>query len=218
MKSKFTKITIVLDRSGSMDNIMSDMLGGLNKFIQDQKNLANAGTAEVSLYSFSDTLNVVFEHVPIDKVRPVTIDQVEPDGSTALNDSLAKVIDNLGAYLANLNESDRPEKVLNLIITDGLENCSRKFTREQVREKIKHQSEKYNWDFVYLGANQDAWEESHTLGISQKASLTYAATSIGANALFDTLNERTSFYRSAQGNVQYSFAPEDTARQKSAGA
>ena len=218
MKSQFTKITILLDRSGSMADIIAETLNGLNVFLEDQKKLVGAGTAEISLYSFDTVLETVFEHVPVEKVSPVAIQQVKPRGSTSLNDSLATVIDNLGEHLSKLNENDRPEKVLFVIITDGHENSSHKVTRAQLKEKIEHQSKNYNWQFSYLGANQDAWDEGSSLGISSGSTLTYAANNVGVRSAFDSLNENTREYRSLYGaGVLYAYKQKDVDAQVAAG-
>lgn len=155
-----TKIVIILDRSGSMVSMRSDMEPAINNFIHQQKLIP--GGADFTLVQFDDIYEVVYKNLAIACVPYISI---EPRGGTALFDAIGKTINAVGEELASLSEKDRPNKVVFVIITDGMENSSREFSRDQIFEMITHQSNKYNWQFTYLGANQDALGVAHDLGI-----------------------------------------------------
>ena len=121
MKKDYTKIVFVVDRSGSMASIAKDIIGGYNKFIADQKAL-KVGTCDVSFYQFDTTYNAVYENTPIDFVKDLDEKTFVPRGGTALLDAVGRTIENVGKQLSNMNENDRPDKILVVILTDGEEN------------------------------------------------------------------------------------------------
>jgi len=140
MKPDYTDITIILDRSGSMNSL-------------------------ASLVQFNTRKETTFTATPICKVAKLDGDAYRPTGGIALLDAVALTIDETGRRLETLAKDDRPSKVIVAILTDGLENQSRQFNYAQVRQRIGHQDEVYHWDFVFLGANQDAIAEAATLSI-----------------------------------------------------
>lgn len=161
MNKQLTDITVILDRSGSMASIHADAEGGLNTFINEQK--STEGDANFTLVQFDDKYDIVHDGIKIDDVPHCTL---TPRGSTALLDAVGKTINTLGERLAKTPESDRPGLVVVVIVTDGGENASHEFNRAQIQAMIEHQQEKYDWEFVYLGANQDAFAEAHAMGIN----------------------------------------------------
>ena len=179
MKPGKTELIIILDRSGSMSGIRSDMEGGLKSFIEKQKTLP--GECLVSVYKFDDIYETVFETRPIKDVGDIPL---VPRGSTALHDAMGKTINRVGVRLAKTPEEDRPTLVMVMTITDGQENASRQFTADQVKELVKHQTDTYKWDFTFLGANQDAVLTAQNLGIVGAKAMTYNATAGGSQALF----------------------------------
>ena len=166
MRSDYTHVSVLLDRSGSMDSIRTDVEGGFNTFINSQKEVP--GKLTVTLSQFDDVYELVYANKDISEVPELDL---VPRNMTALTDSLAKVINDTGAALAALPERDRPGKVLILIITDGQENASREYKSDQVAKMVKHQEDKYNWAFQYLGANQDSVLAAGAVGI--EAGLNY---------------------------------------------
>lgn len=192
MKQNYTKIVFVIDRSGSMSTIKNDMEGGFKTFISEQKK-ANLGKCDVSLYQFDDSYEPVFENKDIAEVPEYTL---APRNMTALYDAVGKTINKVGNQLAQLKEEDRPDRVMMVIITDGLENSSQEFTAKKVSELVKHQTDKYNWQFSYLGSNQDAWAVGATLGIKSSSTMTYANNSRGVTSSWSALNSATVSYRS----------------------
>jgi uncharacterized protein YegL len=191
MKENYTKIIFVIDRSGSMNNIAKDMDGGLENFIQNQKD-QNLGQCDVSLYEFDDEYNVVYENIDISGVKKYNI---SPRGATAMFDAVARTINAVGANLSQMKEDERPDRVLFVIITDGYENASKEFSSSQVQGLIEHQTEKYNWTFTYLGANQDAFMAGGNIGIDHSKILNYTADSSGTNKAWTSLCACTSNYR-----------------------
>lgn len=153
MKDNFTRIAIVLDRSGSMESVREATIAGFNQFIEEQKKAP--GEATVKLVQFDDQYEQVFDK-PLQDVPQLTQAMFVPRGWTALLDAQGRTIVALGAELAALKEEERPSKVLMMTLTDGHENRSKEFTLERVAALIKEQKEKYRWEFVFLGANQDA--------------------------------------------------------------
>jgi uncharacterized protein YegL len=163
MKSNLTEIICVVDKSGSMSPRTADVIGGFNQFLEDQKKVA--GEALITLTLFDTSYTVVHNGKALGTVPPLNNNTYIAGGMTALLDAIGKTIDEVGARLHKTPESDRPEKVIFLIITDGEENSSKEYRLEQIKEKIKIQQESFKWAFVYLGANQDAFLGATTLNI-----------------------------------------------------
>lgn len=193
MLKDFTSITIVLDRSGSMATCYDDTLGGFNTFVDGQRKLP--GVCELSLFQFDNDFEPVFVNCPISDAPPLSRLNYIPRGGTALYDAVARAIESTGKHYASLASSARPGKVLFAIITDGGENASTQFTREAVFKKIAHQTGRYNWEFVFIGANQDAYASAADIGIKTANVLNYAQTEVGTQAVFQKLNSNAMRYR-----------------------
>lgn len=164
MNANLTDITIVVDRSGSMDEKpgkRADAEGGLNSFIEDQK--SKPGDMTLTLVQFDTTYEFIHQGVPI---RDVPRYELRPRGGTALLDAVGRAINETGARLAAMPEADRPGLVFFLIVTDGQENSSREFNKAQVKQMIEHQQAAYKWEFTFLGAGIDAFAEAGGLGIA----------------------------------------------------
>lgn len=192
MNQDHTEIVIVLDRSGSMSSIKEDMEGGLNQFFEDQKK--EPGRANVTLTQFDTEYEIVYSGKDL---KDVPAAELTPRNATALLDAIGRTIHEVGKRLADTDEADRPGKVIFLIITDGLENASREFTRTQVKTLIKEQIAKYSWAFVYLGANQDSFAEARSLGID--IAVDYTADSVGTRAATEGMSKGVSRYRGGGG-------------------
>lgn len=168
MRSDLTDITVVLDRSGSMATCREEAENGLNAFIDKQK--AEPGEAAFTLVQFDNEYEAVHSAVPIKDVPKFTL---VTRGMTALLDALGRAINETGARLSAIAEAERPGLVVFVILTDGQENASHEFKRPQVREMLERQERDYQWKFIYLGANQDAFAEAGGLGISTAAAANY---------------------------------------------
>lgn len=178
-----TTIVAVLDRSGSMGTVRSDAIGGFNTFLREQK--ANPQPADLRIVLFDSKYETLYSG-DIQEAPELTVDTFVPRGMTALLDALGKSINETGEHLAKLPEDQRPNRVIFVILTDGEENASREFTREQVFDLITHQKEKYSWQFVFLAANQDAITTGKELGMNFASS--YASTKIGTRSAYETIS------------------------------
>ncbi len=175
MRADLTDITMVIDRSGSMASIQSDAEGGINTFIESQK--SEPGEALLTLVQFDTEYEFVHKGVSIATVPSFTL---VPRGATALLDAVGRAINETGARLAAMDETQRPGLVVFVIVTDGQENSSKEYTREKIREMIQQQQSGYKWQFTFLAANQDAFAEGASLGIDQAGVANYAAANVGA--------------------------------------
>lgn len=164
MKDNFVKIVFVIDESGSMGSSRNDVIGGFNAFIDDQKK-EKEGDVNVSLYTFSSDVKTVFSNRNIAEVPNLTEKSYHPGGSTSLNDAVGKAINETGSELAAMDEAERPSVVMMVIMTDGEENTSKEFKSSQIRDMIKHQTDKYNWKFIYLGTDITTTRMADDMGI-----------------------------------------------------
>ena len=211
MKKNLTYIIFLIDRSGSMSSIANDMIGGFNSFIKTQKEIP--GDASVFLYQFDTQYETVFENIPLSDVGELTDKTYIPRGGTALYSSMGKTIVDIGTHLNNLFESERPERVLFVTITDGQNNSlllneEKQYSSEDVKTLVKQQTDVYKRDFAYIGANQDAWAVGGSMGVTNN--LNYKADSSGTKLAFSNLISSTNVYRSAATKNSFSFASNPT--------
>jgi hypothetical protein len=188
MKKDYTHIAIILDRTGSMESIRDDTIGGFNTFLSQQK--AGPGSATLTLVQFDtqDPYEVIHHMRPIGQIPNLTRETYVPRAATPLLDALGRGVNDIEKSIAEMPEEERPEKVLVAIITDGKENSSREFKREQVARMIQEKTEKNGWMFTYLSADFDAFDEAQSLGIHQAGVLTYAKTRQGTQEVWENLN------------------------------
>jgi hypothetical protein len=189
---------------------------GFNQFIKTQKE-NDVGECRVSFNQFDDIFESVYSNVEVKDVQDLTDKTFVPRNCTALYDAVGRTIDEVGKELSALSEEERPEKVWVVILTDGLENASRVYTQEKVRGMITEQQQKYNWDFTYIGANQDTWTVGQGLGIAQDS--TYSYVSSGKNTqssnatMWDTLASKAVSYRACV-DMKMCFTPEEQKEQE----
>jgi hypothetical protein len=196
MQTDLTEIAYVLDRSGSMQTLASDAIGGFNSFLSSQQQLE--GRANFTLVLFDHEYLVEHKSVDIRQVPPLNERTYVPRGQTALLDAVGRTIDDVGAHLAGLPEAQRPSKVIIAIFTDGLENASRVFTTEKLAASIKHQQEKYNWEFLFLAANQDAIATASTIAIPAAQAVNVAFSPAGVRDSQEVLSKRVAASRQAK--------------------
>ncbi len=214
MNNDYTHIAIVLDKSGSMGSVLTDTIRGVNTFVEDQKKAP--GTACVTLATFSDYVTFA-QDGPISSFAPLSTASYRPCGNTALYDAIGGTIHHLGSKFENMAEKDRPATVVVAIITDGYENVSREYNSKTVADMIEHQQSKYSWEFVYIGANQDAVLAAKTIGIGASNALNYAANAGGTKALYRSLSANLSSYRGGVGQTM-AFSDDDRKTQIANGA
>lgn len=205
----YTDITFILDKSGSMASVATDTIGGFNQFLRDQAK--EPGEALSTLVMFNDSYHVHHEATPLNSCPLLTPENYVPEGNTALLDCLGHMITRTGKRFEAMPESDRPEKVLMVIITDGHENASREYTHTIVVNMITHQQEKYKWHFVYLGANQDAIKVGQSYGFHVDNTANYVG---GATEMaFSSVSCNTKTLRGGAGSGQMpAFSKEQRAK------
>lgn len=166
--STLTHLYFLLDRSGSMQSIKSDTEGGFAAFIVEQR--AADGECRVTLAQFDDSYEVVYDARPVADVPALDL---RPRGSTALLDAIGRLVTDSGQDLAARPEEERPGTVIVAIMTDGLENASREWTHPAIKALVEQQTAQFGWQFLYLGADQDAIEVGASLGVARDHAITY---------------------------------------------
>jgi len=204
-----TYIAIVLDRSGSMTDIAQETICGFNAFLEEQKSVK--GKVKITLVQFDHEYQTVYEAVDILNAPKLNHETYVPRGMTALLDAIGKTIKRTRNKIEILPENERPEKIIFVVITDGYENHSRHFSRQQIFEKINKMEKKHGWDFIFLGANQDAIAEAGRLGVKPQKAMNFAPDVSGTQDMFEDLSRNISEYR--QDNVLFSFSEKQRARQ-----
>ena len=192
-------IHFVLDRSGSMSSIRSDVIGGFNTFLKEQK--GNPGKCLLTFIQFdtTDAYEIIHNAVDIKEVSPLTEETFAPRSGTPLYDAMGHAIADADIRAEKLErEEKQAEKILFVTFTDGQENSSREYTKEMVFTAIKARKEE-GWTFVYLGANQDAYAESSKVGYSVQSTNNFDATPLGTVKAFRTPSSSTSSYRMRGG-------------------
>ncbi|MDN3017329.1 VWA domain-containing protein [Paenibacillus sp. BSR1-1] len=192
MNKNLTEIIFLLDRSGSMSGLESDTIGGFNAFIEKQRQLA--GETIVTTVLFDDQYEILWNGIDAQKAR-LTDKEYYVRGCTALLDAVGKTILNVGYRLSSTSKDQRPGKVIFVITTDGMENASREYTYKKVKELIQHQQEKYNWEFIFLGANIDTEKEAGSLGIGMENAYSFEASEIGVEVMYDVVCKAVSEMR-----------------------
>jgi hypothetical protein len=139
MKKGFTDITFIVDRSGSMSSVATDTIGGFNSYVKKQRE-TNVGECRMSFNQFDEIFEEVYQNLDIKEVKDLDDKTFVPRGWTALLDAVGNTIENKGKYYNDLPEHERPEKVLIVILTDGEENASKKYSYNQIQEMVKHQT------------------------------------------------------------------------------
>lgn len=213
MRKDYTHISVLLDRSGSMQKIRQDTIGGVNNFIAEQQKLPGACT--LSMAQFNHVYQDLYRAAPIHTVRPLDESNFVPSGNTALIDAICRSIDDLGNILSLLPEFARPEKVIFVIVTDGEENCSTLHKLADAHSRINRQREKYSWEFIFLGADQDAIQAGHQYGIPQTHSFSFTSNRGGTEHVFTAASANIGSYRSGLLKDS-SFTPEQRIEQEEA--
>ena len=180
------EVVFILDRSGSMHGLESDTIGGFNSMLEKQKR--NDGEALVSTILFDNDSRVIHNRVPIKEVKPMTRKDYRVKGCTALLDAVGNAISHIVNMHKNMSDDLRPTSTLFVIITDGMENASTKYSYTKVKNMIKKQQEKYSWEFIFLGANIDAIKVADRIGIHKNRAANYHADSIGTKKNFEAVS------------------------------
>lgn len=182
MSKGLSEIVYIWDRSGSMSGLEADTIGGFNSMMAKQKETGEK--AIVSTVLFDDVCEVIHDRVPIEKIEKMTDKQYYVRGCTALLDAVGGAIHHIGNVHKYAREEDRPDKTIVVITTDGMENASCKYSREKIEKMVKRQQKKYGWEFIFIGANIDAYAEAQKYGIRKDRTVNYICDEVGTGAVF----------------------------------
>ena len=182
MKKNKTELVFILDKSGSMSGLESDTIGGFNGMLKKQQK--EEGEAVITTVLFDDRYEILHDRLNLQAVRPISEREYFVEGSTALLDAVGKTIQKIVKVQKNSAEEERAEKVLFVIITDGLENASKEYSYRKIKEMIEQQKERWGWEFIFLGANIDSEQTARELGIDREKAVNYHADSKGVGAVY----------------------------------
>lgn len=190
---KYVKIINIIDKSGSMNSMIDVAINGFNEFLQEQKSVE--GNVLVTTVLFSDKYKVLYENINIKDCKFFNKENYSPGGMTALYDAIGTTIENEIEILGSLPLEQRPEKTLCIILTDGFENKSSKFNKEQIKNMITEMKKDFNWEFIFLAANEDASLTAETMGISKGNSYSFTNSSSGLEDAYKGISYATMSYR-----------------------
>lgn len=193
MKNDLTELVFILDRSGSMQGLEADTIGGFNAMLEKQKR--EPGEAFVSTILFDDRVEVLHDRVKLDEAAPITEKEYFVRGCTALLDAVGGAIHHIGNVHKYARSEDVPERTVFVITTDGMENASRRYTAGKVKRMIEHEKEKYGWEFLFLGANIDAVETAASLGISHDRAANYRCDGEGTRLNYEVVGQAVAAVR-----------------------
>ena len=193
MKKGLTEIVFILDRSGSMAGLESDTIGGFNAMVAKQKK--EAGEALVSTVLFNNTTEVIHDRVSLRAIAPMTEQDYTVCGCTALVDAIGSAIHHISNIHKYAREEDVPEHTVFIITTDGMENASRQYSSDEVKQMIRRKTEECGWEFLFLGANIDAVETAKHFGIAEDHAVNYHADARGTALVYESACEAVSQVR-----------------------
>lgn len=193
MNNNLTEIVFILDRSGSMAGLEDDTIGGFNAMVEKQKK--EPGVALLSAVLFSDDSLVLYDRADVQKVEPMTERQYRVGGCTALLDAIGGAVRHIANVHKYAREEDRPGKTIFVITADGMENASRAYTYDEVQRMVKHEQEKYGWEFLFLGANMDAIAAARSFGIRPDRAVRYSVYGEGTELNYRVVSETVSRVR-----------------------
>ncbi|KPB03694.1 vWA domain-containing protein [Bacillus sp. CHD6a] len=184
MNKNLTEIIFLLDRSGSMGGLEKDTIGGFNAFLERQ--CRHEGDTLVTTVLFDDVVETLWNGVDAKDVK-LTREDYYVRGTTSLLDAIGRTILDVGNRLSRTDDVKRPGNVIFVITTDGMENSSIEFTYPRVKELIRHQEEKYSWQFIFMGANIDVAKEAESLGIQEDQAFNFEATHKGVEMMYENV-------------------------------
>lgn len=191
-----TELVFILDRSGSMSGLERDTIGGFNSFVKKQRK--QSGECYVSTVLFDGESTVLHDRIRLEDVPKMTENDYVTQGCTALLDALGGAIHHIASIHKYARKEDVPQHTMFIITTDGMENASRRYSRDRVKAMIEHEKEKYGWEFLFIGANIDAVETAANIGISRDRAVNYNADSVGTKVVFDTVSVTAENLRAAK--------------------
>jgi uncharacterized protein YegL len=194
MKNNITELVFILDRSGSMSGLESDTIGGFNSMIEKQRK--QDGECYVSTILFDHVSEVLHDRVKLSQIEKMTDRDYTVRGCTALIDAIGGAIHHIANVHKYARPEDVPEHTMFVIMTDGMENASKRYSSDEVKRMIEHEKEQYDWEFLFIGANIDSVETAKHFGIGADRSVNYHADHIGTTVVFETVCEAVGNFRS----------------------
>ena len=185
--NNITELVFILDRSGSMSGLESDTIGGFNSMIEKQKK--QDGGCYVSTVLFDNISEVLHDRVKLGDIPKMTEEKYSVRGCTALIDAIGGAIHHIGNIHKYIRPEDVPAHTMFVIMTDGMENASRRYSSDQVKKMIERQKKKYGWEFLFIGANIDAVETAAFYGIDASRAVNYHADTEGTRVVYETVSE-----------------------------
>lgn len=185
MNEATTILVSIIDRSGSMSGLEQKTIEGFNHFLKGQREVK--GDVEVNTVLFDDQFEILHNKLPIQHVPAMTHEQYFTRGSTALLDAIGRSIHHIETRITHA-EKRLADKIIFLIITDGMENSSRQYSFEIIRSLIKKHTKNDGWEFIFMGANMDAVKEAARYGIHANRSMNYRATEKGVEHVYRSAN------------------------------
>ena len=195
-KNNITELVFILDRSGSMSGLEQDTIGGFNAMIDKQKR--QDGECYVSTVLFDDASEVLHDRVKLSEIKKMTEDDYYVRGCTALIDAIGGAIQHIGNIHKYARPEDVPAHTMFVITTDGMENASRRYDSATVKKMIERQKRKYDWEFLFIGANIDAVETAARFGIEKERAVNYHADKKGTKVLYETVSQAVCNVRMSQ--------------------
>ena len=196
MKNNITELVFILDRSGSMAGLESDTIGGFNAMIEKQKKID--GKCFVSTVLFDNVSEVLHDRVDLAAIQPMTDKDYTVGGCTALIDAIGGAIHHIGNIHKYARPEDVPEHTVFVITTDGMENASHRYTADKVKNMVQRQTEKYGWEFLFLGANIDAVETASNIGIAKDRAVNFHSDKEGTALNYSVMSEAIENVRCAK--------------------
>lgn len=193
MRNDLTELVFILDRSGSMHGLEKDTIGGFNSVLE--RNKALPGDANITTILFDHRYTILHDRQPIRSVAPITERDYSPAGMTALLDAVGQAIRKIDNVMAHTAEDYRAGKVQFVIITDGLENASREYSAQRVKQMIRDRQDREGWDFLFLGANMDAIAVAEDMGIQADRAVTAMADAPGVSLQYDAIADANVSFR-----------------------
>lgn len=214
MDQSYTHISVILDRTGSMEPIRDDVIGGFNAFLKEQKQAPGKASLTLVQFDSQDPYEVIHDFKAIAAVEPLTRETFVPRATTPLLDALGRGINDLESRLARMESADRPSRVVMVIITDGQENASREFRKEQITRMIRDRQEKDDWQFVFLSADLSAIQDAVEQGIRPASAMSFRKDKKGTTEAWKSVSSRVHDYRTGRTD-QIEFTQEDRDQQDS---
>lgn len=196
MKKNLTELVFILDKSGSMAGLEADTIGGYNSILKKQQHAE--GEAIVSTVLFDHDYELLHDRINVRGISPITEAEYQVGGTTALFDAIGFTIQKIVNVQKRTSESERADKVMFVITTDGMENASREFTSNKIKAMVEKQKEKFGWEFIFLGANIDAVTTAAQFGIDEDFAVDYHADNIGTQLNYAAVNEVVMKFRSGK--------------------